>query len=178
MVSRVARNPIPVPSGVEVVYQGRNLKIKGKNGELNQEIHSLVDFKQESDQIQFSPVDGSQSANALSGTMSALAKNMIHGVTEGFVCELVLVGVGYRAKAQGKVLDLTVGMSHPVKIEMPEGVTVETPAQTEIKLSSVDKQKVTQVAANIRRIRPPEPYKGKGIRYKNEQISLKEVKKK
>lgn len=178
MVSRVARNPIPVPAGVQVTYQAPTLKVKGKLGELTQDIHPLVNLQQADDTLQFLPADASHEANALTGTMSALTKNMVHGVAEGFVKELTLVGVGYRAKAQGKVLDLTVGMSHPVKVTMPEGVTVETPSQTEVKLSGVDKQLVNQVAANIRRIRPPEPYKGKGIRYKDETIILKEVKKK
>ncbi len=178
MVSRVGKNPITVPKGVEVNLQEKTLKVKGKNGELTQDIHPLVSLLYENDELQFAPNDSSHEANALTGTMRALVSNMVLGVTTGFERKLEMRGVGYRAKANGKVLDLTVGFSHPVQMEMPEGVDVATPTQTEIVLTSADKQLVAQIAANIRRIRPPEPYKGKGIRYVGEQIILKEGKKK
>ncbi|PHQ81328.1 MAG: 50S ribosomal protein L6 [Coxiella sp. (in: Bacteria)] len=179
MVSRVAKNPVKVPQGVEVTFADKTLKVKGKNGELMQVIHPLVSLVHENEEIKFAPGDSSQEANALAGTMRALAQNMVTGVTEGFVKKLVMKGVGYRAKVVGNnVLDLSVGFSHPVNMEMPAGVSVATPTQTEIVLTSADKQLVAQVAANIRHIRPPEPYKGKGIRYEGEQITLKEGKKK
>jgi len=178
MVSRVAKNPIEIPSGVDLKVEGRLLRVKGKLGELQQEIHPLVAINQLENTIQLAPANGDAEANALAGTMSALTKNMLRGVTDGFERHLVLVGVGYRAKAQGNKLNLSVGFSHPVDMEMPKGITVETPTQTEIILKGADKQKVCQVAANIRKVRPPEPYKGKGIRYKDEHISLKEAKKK
>ena len=178
MVSRVGKSPVEVPQGVEVKFEGITVTIKGKNGELKQDVHPLVSFLHEDSQIKFAPNDTSHEANALSGTMRALINNMVQGVTDGFERKLELKGVGYRAKASGKVLDLSVGFSHPVKMEMPAGVEVKTPTQTEIVLTSADKQLVSQVAANIRRIRPPEPYKGKGIRYAGEHISLKEGKKK
>lgn len=178
MVTRVARNPISVPQGVEVNFADALLTVKGKLGTLKQEIHRLVSLEHADNTIKFAPADSSAEANALTGTMSALAKNMVKGVSEGFERKLELRGVGYRAKAAGKSLDLSLGFSHPVKVEMPEGVEVSTPSQTEVVLKSADKQLVSQVAANIRRLRPPEPYKGKGIRYFGEQISLKEGKKK
>lgn len=178
MVTRVARNPISIPQDVEVTFADAELTVKGKLGTLSQKIHHLVSLEHADNTIKFSPASRSTQANALTGTMSALAKNMVKGVSEGFECKLELRGVGYRAKASGKTLDLSLGFSHPVKVEMPEGVDVATPTQTEVVLKSADKQLVTQVAANIRRLRPPEPYKGKGIRYFGEQISLKEGKKK
>lgn len=178
MVSRVAKNPVTVPQGVEISIQKKTLKVKGKKGELTQDIHPLVTLQHENDELKLSPNDSSIEANALAGTMRALVNNMVVGVTNGFERKLEMRGVGYRAKAAGKVLDLTVGFSHPVKMEMPAGVEVQTPSQTEIVLTSADKQLVAQIAANIRKIRPPEPYKGKGIRYVGEQIILKEGKKK
>ncbi len=178
MASRIAKNPIELPSGVDVKIAGQVVTIKGKLGELHQEIHPVVTINQGDNHIQLTPANGDVEANALAGTMSALVKNMVKGVTDGFECHLVLMGVGYRAKTQGKNLDLTVGLSHPVNIEMPEGITVETLSQTEVVVKGADKQKVFQVAANIRAVRPPEPYKGKGIRYKGEHVSLKEIKKK
>lgn len=177
-VSRIARNPITVPSGVEVVLTGQDLKIKGKHGQLTQSIHPLVKVTHQDHQLTFAPSDEESKSNVLSGTMRALANNMVKGVVDGFEKRLVLLGVGYRAKAQGKILELSVGFSHPVKVTMPEGVTVETPSQTEITLKSANKQLLGQVAANIRDIRKPEPYKGKGIRYADEVIVLKEGKKK
>ncbi len=178
MVSRVAKSPVPVPQGVEISVQHKTLKVKGKNGELTQDIHPLVTLIHENDELKLAPNDSSIEANALAGTMRSLINNMVIGVTTGYERKLEMRGVGYRAKASGTVLDLTVGFSHPVKMDMPAGVEVKTPTQTEIVLSSADKQLVSQVAANIRRIRPPEPYKGKGIRYVGEQIILKEGKKK
>lgn len=178
MVTRVARNPISIPQGVEVTFADAMLTVKGKLGTLKQQIHQLVSLEHVDNTLKLSPNDSSAEANALTGTMSALAKNMVLGVSEGFERKLELRGVGYRAKAAGKSLDLSLGFSHPVKVEMPEGVEVQTPSQTEVVLTSADKQLVSQVAANIRRLRPPEPYKGKGIRYFGEQISLKEGKKK
>jgi len=178
MVSRVASNPVNIPASVNITIDGLELTVKGANVQLEQSIHHLVSVKQEEQKILFSPVDNSIEANALAGTMRSLVNNMVIGVTEGFVKKLVLKGVGYRAKAQGKNLDLAVGLSHPVNIPMPDGVTVETPSNTEIVLKGANKQEVSQVAANIRAVRPPEPYKGKGIRYENEQVMMKEGKKK
>lgn len=177
-MSRVAKNPVQLPSGVDAQLAGRQLTIKGKQGELSRTIHDLVTIEQQENTLQLAPVNESHESNALAGTMRALVQNMVTGVSDGFQCKLLLLGVGYRAKAQGKSLNLTVGLSHPVDITMPEGVTVETPAQTEIVLKGADKQLVKQVAANIRAVRPPEPYKGKGIRYEGEEIILKEGKKK
>ena len=178
MASRVAKNPVIIPAGVEVKLIDQDLSVKGKHGVLHQTLPKLVSVVHQDNEIKVAPLDSGISSNALAGTMRALISNMVTGVTEGFERKLLLVGVGYRAKAQGKALNLAVGFSHPVDIEMPEGVTVETPSNTEITLKGADKQKVSQVAANIRAVRPPEPYKGKGIRYVNEKISLKEGKKK
>jgi len=178
MVSRVAKNPVDVPVGVEVTLAGQDLTVKGKNGSLKQTIHDLVSVTFGDNQLKLAAANMEQQSTALAGTMRALVQNMVHGVATGFERKLTLVGVGYRAKAQGKSLNLTVGFSHPVDVDMPEGVSVETPSNTEIILKGADKQKVMQIAANIRAIRPPEPYKGKGIRYADEKISLKEGKKK
>lgn len=177
MVSRVAKSPVSIPAGVDVSISDRVINIKGKLGQLSQEIHPHVDFVHEDNQIRFNPGQY-QDANALAGTMRALVDNMVTGVNEGFSRKLILVGVGYRAKAQGSSLNLTLGFSHPVDMVMPEGITVETPSQTEVVIKGSDKQKVCQVAANIRRKRPPEPYKGKGVRYEGEVIIRKEGKKK
>lgn len=178
MVSRVAKNPIDVPQGVDVKIQAQLVSVKGKNGELTLDLHPSVALAQEENQLKISPKNDSSEANALAGTMRALLANNVHGVSEGFEKRLELRGVGYRAKAQGKKLNLNVGYSHPVDVDMPEGVTVETPSNTEVVLKGADKQQVSQVAANIRAIRAPEPYKGKGIRYMGEHVSLKEGKKK
>lgn len=178
MSSRVAKNPVTIPSGVDVKIQGSLLTVKGKNGELKHTIHSAVSVSEKEGAVHVAALKKTNEANALSGTTRALINNMVHGVSVGFERALKLVGVGYRAKASGKTLNLGVGFSHPVDLVMPEGVTVETPSQVDIILKGADKQKVAQVAANIRAIRPPEPYKGKGIRYVNERIILKEVKKK
>lgn len=178
-MSRIGKNPIAIPAGVDIKLDGDQLKIKGKNGELSLSMHpEKVGVSQKDGQLVFETLDESREANALSGTLRALAANMVKGVTDGFERKLQLVGVGYRAQAQGKNLNLSLGFSHPVVYEMPEGVSVQTPSQTEIVLTGSDKQKVGQVAAEIRAFRPPEPYKGKGVRYQDETIILKETKKK
>ena len=178
MVSRVARSPISVPTGVNISLVGQELAVKGKLGELTRNIHSQVKIEQVDNELRFSPVNNSSQANALAGTMRALVNNMVIGVNEGFSKKLVLIGVGYRAKVQGNQLNLTVGYSHPVDFVLPAGISAEVPSQTEIIIKGSDNHLVGQVAANIRRVRPPEPYKGKGIRYANEKIILKEGKKK
>ena len=176
-MSRVLKE-IAVPSGVTVSVSGQNVDVKGANGSLSHVVNDVVEIKQDGDNIAFAPRVGGKSAMALAGTTRAVINNLISGVTQGFEKKLQLVGVGYRAQAQGKVLNLTLGFSHPVNHEMPEGVTAETPSQTEILIKGIDKQKVGQVAAEIRAYRPPEPYKGKGVRYADERIVRKEAKKK
>ncbi len=176
-MSRIANIPIAIPSGVEVSINGNNLTIKGSKGELKYVAHSLVTVKHEDNALKFAANNNSISANALSGTTRALLQNIITGVSEGFERKLKIIGIGYRAQVQGKVLNLTLGFSHPVNFEIPEGITIETPSQTEIVIKGMDKQKVGQVAANIRAYRPPEPYKGKGVRYLDEIIVRKEAKK-
>lgn len=178
MASRVAKSPIKIPAGVDVKISAQELTVKGKMGELKKVFPILVKVSQSDGHIQVSAANELQASDAQSGTMRAVIQNMVTGVSAGFIKKLVLVGVGYRAKVQGTSLDLTLGFSHPVVIPMPKGVTVETPSNTEILLKGADKHLIAQVAANIRKLRPPEPYKGKGIRYENEQIILKEGKKK
>lgn len=177
-MSRVAKAPVNIPAGVEVKLDGQLLTVKGKNGELNREIHKQVEVKQEESQLLISPRDGGKIANAQSGTARSLVNAMVIGVTEGFTKKLKLVGVGYRAQAQGNKLILNLGFSHPVEYELPAGIKAECPSQTEIAVSGADKQLVGQVAANIRAYRRPEPYKGKGVRYADEQVRIKEAKKK
>jgi len=177
-MSRVANNPVAIPSGVTVNLKGLTINVKGSKGELTQDIHPSVDVNVEDNQVTFAGREGVDGGKALSGTMRSLVNNMVTGVSEGFEKKLQLVGVGYRAKAQGKTLDLTLGFSHPVNYELPEGITVETPSNTEIVVKGIDKQAVGQVAANIRAYRPPEPYKGKGVKYADETIRRKEAKKK
>ena len=177
-MSRIAKKPVVIPQGVDVSLGGALLTVKGKLGEMSQAIHSLVSASVSDNEITFSVTEESQAAKAMSGTMRALVSNMVEGVSQGFTRKMLMVGVGYRASVQGKVLNITAGFSHPVTIDFPEGITIETPSNTEILVKGYDKQKVAQVAANIRAIRPPEPYKGKGIRYDDEQIILKEGKKK
>ncbi len=177
-MSRVAKNPVALPSGVEVKADGKQVTVKGSKGALVHRVHDLVTMKQEGSELTFSANDESKAANALAGTTRALLNNMVVGVSQGFERKLELVGVGYRAQAQGKVLNLTLGFSHPVNFEVPEGVTIETPTQTEILVKGADKQQVGQVAAKIRGYRPPEPYKGKGVKYADEIIVRKEAKKK
>jgi large subunit ribosomal protein L6 len=177
-MSRIANNPVVLPKGVEVTLKGQTLSVKGPNGTLTQEIHADVEVTQEGGVVKFAPRTSEQQADALAGTTRALVSNMVLGTTRGFQRKLDLVGVGYRAQAQGKKLNLTLGFSHPVEFVVPEGVNIETPSQTEIIVKGMDKQKVGQVAANIRAYRPPEPYKGKGVKYANEVIVRKEAKKK
>ena len=178
-MSRVAKNPVEIPKGVEVNISGTQLNVKGSKGALVMEINSSVAVVKNADnKITFEPRDGSKHANAMAGTTRALVKNMVTGVSEGFQKKLTLVGVGYRANAQGKTLNLTLGYSHPVNYQLPDGVTAETPSQTEIVLKSASKQLLGQVASEVRGFRPPEPYKGKGVRYTDEQVHRKEAKKK
>ena len=181
-MSRVAKSPVTVPQGVEVNLVDGSISIKGKMGELSMNIHPLVKTESTEDGITFnintSDVKEEKSAWAQAGTARANTANMIQGVSEGWEKKLTLIGVGYRAQAKGKVLDLTLGFSHPVNYDLPEGITVETPSQTEIVVKGIDKQKVGQVAAEIRAFRPPEPYKGKGVRYTDEHVVRKEAKKK
>lgn len=177
-MSRVAKNPVALPSGVTLTLDGRSLSVKGGKGTLNMEIHKDVEISETDNVVTFAARTGSAQAKALAGTTRALVNNMVIGVSQGFERKLELVGVGYRAKATGSTLNLSVGYSNPIDYEVPEGVSVETPTQTEILLKGADKQLLGQIAANIRAFRPPEPYKGKGIRYANEQILRKEAKKK
>ena len=177
-MSRVAKAPVELPQGVEFKQDGSTVTVKGSKGTLSMELNTEVDLKQEDNVVQLSARSGSRFSTAIAGTMRALLANMVQGVTEGFERKLELVGVGYRAQAQGNKLNLTLGFSHPVVYDVPEGVNVETPSQTEIFVRGSDKQKVGQVAAEIRAFRPPEPYKGKGVRYSDERVVLKEAKKK
>jgi len=177
-MSRIAKAPVELPSGVEFSQIGNVVTLKGSNGSLSLELNNEVELKQEDNALQVSPRSGSRFSTAVAGTMRALLQNMATGVSQGFERKLELVGVGYRAQAQGKKLNLTLGFSHPVVYDMPEGVSVETPSQTEIVIKGADKQQVGQVAAEIRGFRPPEPYKGKGVRYADERVVLKEAKKK
>lgn len=177
-MSRVAKSPVSLPAGVEVKFGTENLTVKGKNGELTLALNANVAISLEDNQVTFAAANSSKEAGALSGTFRSLVNNMVIGVSEGFERKLQLIGVGYRAQAQGKALNLTLGFSHPVVYDMPEGVTVATPSQTEIVLTGADKQVLGQVAADIRAYRPPEPYKGKGVRYFGEQVVIKETKKK
>ena len=177
-MSRVAKSPVQLPKGVEIKLDGQKVAVKGGKGSLEHEVHELVEVSVEDGVASVKPRQESQQAWALAGTTRALLNNMVTGVSEGFERKLQLLGVGYRAQAQGKVLNLTLGFSHPVAYELPEGITVETPSQTEIVIKGVDKQLVGQVAANVRAFRPPEPYKGKGVRYADEQVRRKEAKKK
>ena len=177
-MSRVAKKPVAVPSSVEITENGQQITVKGPKGTMEHNIHALVEMKRGDGELSFAPRDESKAANALAGTTRAVLHNLVTGVSDGFEKKLELVGVGYRAQAKGKVLNLTLGFSHPVDYELPEGVTAETPSQTEIVVKGFDKQKVGQVAAEIRAFRPPEPYKGKGVRYADEVVVRKEAKKK
>jgi len=177
-MSRVAKNPIVVPSGVEVTLGAGEISIKGPLGTLKQALSSDVSVVREGDNLLCKAQNDSMQANAMSGTTRALLANMVQGVSKGFERKLNLVGVGYRAQAAGDTLNLTLGFSHPVAYKMPSGIKVETPTQTEIVLKGADKQRVGQVAAEIRAFREPEPYKGKGVRYSDEVVVLKETKKK
>ncbi|MEM5368119.1 50S ribosomal protein L6 [Paraburkholderia azotifigens] len=176
-MSRVGKSPIAL-QGAEVALSDERITVKGPLGSISQNANRLVKVVNDNGTLKFEPVDESREANAMSGTVRALVANMVHGVTKGFERKLTLVGVGYRAQAQGDKLNLSLGFSHPVVHQMPEGVKAETPSQTEIVIKGIDKQKVGQVAAEVRGYRPPEPYKGKGVRYANEVVILKETKKK
>lgn len=177
-MSRVANNPVSVPTGVEVKLDGQALAVKGGKGSLAMSVHSLVEVKLDDGTLTFAARNTSKESRAMSGTIRSLVSNMVIGVNEGFEKKLQLNGVGYRAKATGKTLNLTLGFSHPVDYVLPEGVAAETPSQTEIVIKGIDKQVVGQVAAEIRAFRPPEPYKGKGVRYADEHVRRKEAKKK
>lgn len=177
-MSRVAKAPVELRAGVEVTIAGQEVTIKGKNGTLSRVFNDAVEVKQEESQLKALPVEGKDNAWAQAGTARALLNAMVIGVTDGFEKKLQLNGVGYRAQAQGSKLNLTLGFSHPIVYEMPAGISVETPSQTEVLVKGADKQLVGQVAANIRGYRPPEPYKGKGVRYADETVLRKEAKKK
>ena len=177
-MSRVAKMPVAIPQGVDVTIQAEQISVKGAGGTLTIANSSVVNITNDKGQLNFAPANESREANAMSGTMRQLVNNMVVGVTKGFEKKLSLVGVGYKAAATGTKLNLAVGFSHPVNIEMPAGIKVETPAPTEILIKGADRQRVGQIAAEIRAIRPPEPYKGKGIRYVDEKITIKETKKK
>lgn len=177
-MSRIAKYPVELPKGVEVTVSTGEISVKGPLGTLKQAVHPAVTVERDGDKLQCKTVTGTENASAHSGTMRALLANMVTGVTKGFEKKLTLVGVGYRAQAQGSKLNLTLGFSHPVAHDMPAGIKVETPSQTEIVIKGIDKQVVGQVAAEVRGYRPPEPYKGKGVRYADEVIVLKETKKK
>ncbi|MCP4300240.1 MAG: 50S ribosomal protein L6 [Gammaproteobacteria bacterium] len=177
-MSRIAKEPVELPKGVEFKQEGNVVTLKGGKGELSLELNSEVELKRDENVLSFVPRSGSRFAIAVAGTMRSIVSNMAQGVSEGFERKLELVGVGYRAQAQGQKLNLTLGFSHPVEYVVPNGVSVETPSQTEIVIRGADKQQVGQVSAEIRRFRPPEPYKGKGVRYADERVVLKEAKKK
>ena len=176
-MSRIANAPIELPSGVEVTLSGNLVKVKGSKGELEWNAHELVSVKQEDAQLKIATNNDSKTAVALAGTTRALVNNMVTGVSTGFEKKLTIIGVGYRAQAQGQKLNLTLGFSHPVVYEVPVGIKVETPSNTEIVVTGIDKQQIGQVAAEIRAYRPPEPYKGKGVRYSDEHVVRKQAKK-
>ena len=177
-MSRIANAPVTLPSGVEATLSDTSIALKGSKGSLNLVLHHLVEVQRNDEILKVSAKDNSREAGAMAGTFRSLIFNMVVGVNEGFQKKLELQGVGYRAKASGKSVNLTVGYSHPIDYKLPEGITAETPSQTEIVINGVAKQLVGQVAAKIRAIRPPEPYKGKGIRYSDERVYRKEAKKK
>ena len=177
-MSRIAKMPVLVPAGVDVSIKADQISVKGAGGSLQVAQNGLVMVTSDAGKLTFAPANDSRDANAMSGTMRQLVNNMVVGVTKGFERKLSLVGVGYKAQAQGARLNLTVGYSHPVNMDMPDGITVATPTPTEVVIKGADRQRVGQIAAEIRAVRPPEPYKGKGIRYADEKIKIKETKKK
>jgi len=177
-MSRVGKMPIAVPQGVDVSITADKISVKGAQGTLARAPNQLVTVKNDGGKLMFAPANDTPEADAMTGTMRALVANMVNGVSKGFEKKLTLVGVGFRAQAQGQKLNLQIGFSHPVVKDMPAGITVQTPTQTEILIKGADRQVVGQIAAEVRAIRPPEPYKGKGIRYADEKVSLKETKKK
>lgn len=177
-MSRIANSPVIVPAGVEVKLDGQRVSVKGTKGVLELAVHAAVEITQSDGQLSFSARDSEKASNALAGTTRSLVSNMVLGVSSGFEKKLELQGVGYRAQAQGKKLNLQLGFSHPITYELPDGIEVTTPSQTEIVVTGADKQLVGQVSAEIRSFRPPEPYKGKGVRYADERVRRKEAKKK
>ncbi len=177
-MSRIAKMPVSIPAGVDVTISDQSLSVKGSGGLLTLSVNALVNMTSADGKISFNAANESREADAMAGTFRQLVNNMVVGVTKGFEKKLTLIGVGYKAQAQGAKLNLTVGYSHPVNIDMPEGIAVATPTPTEIVLKGADRQRVGQVAAEIRAVRPPEPYKGKGIRYADEKVAIKETKKK
>jgi large subunit ribosomal protein L6 len=177
-MSRIGKMPVNVPAGVDVSVKDDQISVKGTGGSLAIRSNALVVVKNDAGKLSFVPANDSREANAMSGTLRQLVNNMVVGVTKGFEKKLNLVGVGYKAQATGSKLNLTVGYSHPVNFDMPAGIKVETPLPTEILIKGADRQRVGQIAAEIRAVRPPEPYKGKGIRYSDEKITIKETKKK
>ena len=177
-MSRIAKYPVAVPDKVQVSVDKGELTVKGPLGTLKQAIDRQVVVKLEGSQVTFAAADETKASNAMSGTLRATVANMVRGVKDGFQKKLTLVGVGYRAQAQGSKLNLSLGFSHPIVYALPEGVKAETPTQTEIVIKGVDRQKVGQVAAEVRAYKPPEPYKGKGVRYSDERVVIKETKKK
>lgn len=177
-MSRLTSTPVVIPKGVDITISGQDVAVKGDKGSLDYRMHDAVVLTQADNGLMFSGVANAENSIALAGTTRALVRNMVLGVSEGFIKKLTLVGVGYRAQAKGKTLNLALGYSHPIDYEVPEGITIETPSQTEVVVSGIDKQAVGQVAAEIRAFRPPEPYKGKGVRYADENVVRKEAKKK
>jgi large subunit ribosomal protein L6 len=177
-MSRVAKNPVAIPEKVEVALSASSIAVSGPLGKLTQPLTGAVTLKREGETITFAAVNDTKHSSAMSGTLRALVANMVQGVSVGFTRKLTLVGVGYKANAQGAMLNLELGYSHPINHKMPEGITVATPTPTEVILTGVDKQVVGQVAAQIRSYRAPEPYKGKGVRYSDEVVAIKETKKK
>jgi len=177
-MSRIASNPVSLPKGVEATVDGQAVSVKGAKGSMAMEVHHSVEINQADEQLTFEAKSGDKQSRAMAGTMRSVVNNMVLGVSEGFEKKLELQGVGYRAQAQGKKLNLTLGFSHPVEYPLPDGIEVATPSQTEIVVSGIDKQLVGQVSAEIRAFRPPEPYKGKGVRYAGERVRRKEAKKK
>jgi large subunit ribosomal protein L6 len=177
-MSRVGKLPVAIPQGVDVSFNAGQVSVKGTGGALQLTLNTLVTMTNDAGKLSFAPANDSREADAMSGTMRQLVNNMVVGVTKGFEKKLNLLGVGYKAQATGTKLNLVVGYSHPVNIEMPAGISVATPTPTEILIKGADRQRVGQIAAEIRAVRPPEPYKGKGIRYSDEKITIKETKKK
>lgn len=177
-MSRVAKSPVTLPAGVDVTLNGQLIIVKGGKGSLELSAHQNVEVAKEDNVVTFAPRDGAKQSRALAGTMRALVNNMVIGVSQGFEKKLLLQGVGYRAAVKGNVLNLSLGFSHPVEYELPAGVTAECASQTEVILKGIDKQVIGQVAAEVRGFRPPEPYKGKGVRYADEMVRRKEAKKK
>ena len=177
-MSRVGKMPVSLPHGVDIAFKDNQINVKGSLGALALTQNPLVTITNDAGKLSFVPANDSREANAMSGTMRQLVNNMVTGVTKGFEKKLSLIGVGYKAQAQGAKLNLTVGYSHPVIMEMPAGITAATPTPTEVVIKGSDRQRVGQIAAEIRAVRPPEPYKGKGIRYSDEKITIKETKKK